>query len=63
MRFRDACKLHNGDHVLEKKSGDVLKVVAVHIHQRVDGAPEPYVGLDVISDTEGYLELTHRQVT
>lgn len=60
MRFQDAKKLHNEDEVIDKKTGESIKVLSIEVHSNPNGWS--YVVIQGIGDCQGYSAWYHDDV-
>jgi hypothetical protein len=61
MTFRDAKKLHNGDEVIDKTSGESVNVLSIEVV--TDGSyGDPAVIITGTSQQQGYNRWHHRSV-
>ena len=63
MQLRQAKKLHNGDEVIDKETGESIKVLTTSFHE----GEHPGIGGDVvyitgIGNKSGFSEWHHRRV-
>lgn len=58
MTYKQARKLHNADEVTHKSSGQVCRVVQARDYKKVR-----LVEIDIIHPDEGFLTVTHVQVS
>jgi len=61
MRFRDAKRLHNGDEVVDKATGESVRVLSVAEEPRFGPMP-PQVVIEGIGDGQGYARWYHGSV-
>jgi len=61
MQLRHAKKLHNGDEVLDKETGESIKVLSVSFHS-VATLKSDYVVIEGVGEKQGYREWNHRSV-
>jgi hypothetical protein len=65
MMARDAMKLHNGDEVISKETGESISVLNVRYpmwHSKRDGTREQVVAIEGIGTVNGYGNWTHREI-
>lgn len=62
MRYRDAKKLHNGDEVIDKLTGEVVKVLTRTVKGKEDGLQRPTVFIAAMSPKDGWQEYIHTEV-
>ncbi len=60
MKFRHAKKLHCGDEVTVKRTGEVVKVVNT---MELEGCTHPTMHLQTVSEDNHYNEYVHTQVS
>ncbi len=60
MTYRAAKKLHNGDEVIDKTTGESVKVLSI---KQEPGPPYPYILIEGIGAKQGYNHWQHTTVT
>lgn len=61
MKYQHAEKLHNGDEVQDKTTGEIIKVLNVRIIPRSEGIP-PCVCIEGVGEQNGYGDWYHINV-
>ena len=62
MNIRHAKKLHNGDEVLDKATGESIRVLSVETHDEFPGPGGEAVYIEGVGGKNGYGEWHHRRV-
>jgi hypothetical protein len=60
MKLRDAKKLHNGDEVIDKETGESVKVICAF--EDFITPDEPCIMIEGVGDKQGYNHWHHRTV-
>lgn len=58
MTFRQAKKLHNGDEVIEKRTGRILRVLSVYVRKDDD----KMINIETVDSENGYHVMSHKQI-
>lgn len=59
MKYADACKLHNGDEVIAKDTGESIRVLKVLLPQTT---PFRLIVIEGVGEKEGHGEWLHSEV-
>jgi len=62
MQLRQAVKLHNGDEVIDKATGESIRVLSKTIELDLMGEGKDGVIIEGVGDQQGYGEWNHRSV-
>lgn len=63
MQLRHAKKLHNGDEILDKETGESVRVLSVSFHSdEFPGRGGAAVYIEGVGNKSGYSEWHHRRV-
>jgi len=62
MQLRHAKKLHNEDEVIDKATGESVRVLSVSFHSEFRGRGGQAVYIEGVGDKSGYGEWHHRRV-
>lgn len=60
MKLKDAKKLHNGDEVIDKTTGESVRVLSAFLDDH--SYPQDAVIIEGIGERQGYAEWHHRMV-
>jgi len=62
MQLRHAKKLHNGDEVIDKATGESIRVLSTSFHSREQTGGVDEVHITGVGDKSGFCEWDHRSV-
>ncbi len=67
MKFVQAKRLHNGDYVLSKRTGENIRVLTIETRNEHDGGrknlcPPPCVRIEGVGEQSGYAWWSHDEV-
>ncbi|HTS18018.1 MAG TPA: hypothetical protein VMP11_10635 [Verrucomicrobiae bacterium] len=61
MRYAHAKRLHNGDEVVDKTTGEIVKVLSVQEEPRCGPVP-PMVGIEGVGTKQGHNHWQHTTI-